>query len=48
MGTDGKIVSDTMVTGRRKPFLLAAKDADKIEKYKRNFELIKSAELKEK
>ncbi len=48
VGTDGKIVWDTMVTGRRKPFLLAAKDADKIEKYKRNFELIKSAELKEK
>lgn len=46
VGTDGKMVWDTMVTGRRKPFLLAAKDGDKIEKYKRNFELLK-AELKE-
>lgn len=46
MGTDGTMLWDTMVTGRRKPFLLAEKDGDKLEKYKRNFELLK-AELKE-
>jgi hypothetical protein len=30
-----------MVTGRKKPFLLSTKDSERIEKYKRDFELLK-------
>lgn len=42
IGTDGQTVWDTMVTGRKKPFLLSTKDKDKITKYHRDFELLKS------
>lgn len=35
------ITSDTMVTGRRKPFLLSTTDKDKIEKYRTEFEQLK-------
>ncbi len=41
VGTDNKTVWDTMVTGRKKPFLSSSKDSVKIEKYRRDFELLK-------
>lgn len=37
----GKIKFDTMVTGRRRPFLLTGKDDKKIEKYKNEFKKLK-------
>ena len=42
-----KIVWDTMVTGRRKSFLLSTIDKAKIEKYKVAFEKLKSQYEKE-
>jgi hypothetical protein len=47
VNTDNKIVWDTMVTGRRKPFLLSSKDQAKIDKYIKDFEKLKN-ELAEK
>ncbi|WP_348825748.1 hypothetical protein [Flavobacterium aestuarii] len=44
---NGKIVWDTMVTGRRKSFLLSNKDQVKIEKYKVEFEKLKTQYEKE-
>lgn len=41
-GTDNNIVWDTMVTGRRKPFLLSTKDSTKIDKYIKDFERLKT------
>ncbi len=42
VGIDNKTVSDTMVTGKRKPFLLSTKDQKKIEKYIAQFEQLKT------
>jgi hypothetical protein len=41
IGVDNKIVFDTMVTGRRKPFLLSSNDQAKIDKYISDFEQLK-------
>lgn len=41
VGIDNKTVSDTMVTGKRKPFLLSTKDQKRIEKYQAQFEQLK-------
>lgn len=38
---DNVVVKDTMVTGRRKPFLLSTTDKDKIDKYISDFEKLK-------
>ena len=38
---NNNLVSDTMVTGRRKPFLLSTKDKSKIDKYINDFETLK-------
>ncbi len=40
-GTNGKIVYDTMIIGKRKPFLLSTKDQTRIEKYIKEFEKMK-------
>lgn len=40
--SDNELVWDTMVTGRRKPFLLSHKDQAKIDKYILNFERLKN------
>jgi len=40
-GVDNKIVLDTMVTGRKKPFLLSTKDQLKIKKYIQEFDRLK-------
>lgn len=42
VGVNNELVSDTMVTGRRKPFLLSGKDQSKIDKYIRDFEKLKN------
>ena len=39
---DNKLKYDTMVTGRRKPFLLSTKDQAKIDKYIKDFEKLKT------
>jgi hypothetical protein len=39
---DNNLVWDTMVTGRKKPFLLSTKDQEKIVKYTRDFEKLKN------
>ncbi len=36
-----RLLSDTMITGRRKPFLLSTKDHVKIDKYVKDFEKLK-------
>lgn len=41
VGVDNKLVWDTMITGRRKSFLLSTKDQTKIEKHIREFERLK-------
>jgi hypothetical protein len=41
-GVDNQTVWDTMVTGRRKPFLLSTKDQERINKYVREFERLKN------
>ena len=41
-GEDGKLVYDTMITGKRKPFLLSTKDDEKIKKYVAQFEKFKN------
>lgn len=38
---DGNLAADTMITGRRKPFLLSTKDQARIEKYIADFEKLK-------
>ncbi|QTD36367.1 hypothetical protein JL193_09355 [Polaribacter batillariae] len=38
---DGILIYDTMITGKRKPFLLSTKDQSRIEKYKKEFEKLK-------
>jgi len=38
---NGNLVYDTMITGKRKPFLLSTKDNLRIEKYKSEFEKLK-------
>lgn len=45
-GTDNEIVWDTMVTGKRKPFLLSTIDHKRIEKYIKDFERLKSEQAK--
>ena len=42
VGADNKLVWDTMVTGRRKSFLLSTKDQIKIDKYVNDFERLKN------
>jgi hypothetical protein len=42
IGADNKLVWDTMVTGRRKSFLLSTKDKIKIDKYVNDFERLKN------
>jgi hypothetical protein len=42
VGSDNKIVWDTMVTGRKKSFLLSTKDQAKIENHIKQFEILKS------
>lgn len=42
VGIDNKLVWDTMVTGRRKSFLLSTKDKIKIDKYVNDFERLKN------
>lgn len=46
VGADNKLVWDTMVTGRKKSFLLSTKDQAKIDKLIKEFEKLK-AELAE-
>lgn len=41
VGADNKLVWDTMVTGRKKPFLLSTKDQVKIDKHINDFEKLK-------
>lgn len=41
-GTEKEVVWDTMVTGRRHPFLLSTRDRQKIDKYIYEFEKMKS------
>ena len=41
-GQDGKLVYDTMITGKRKPFLLSTKDNERIKKYTAQFEKLKN------
>lgn len=40
-GSNGELVYDTMIVGKRKPFLLSTKDSTRIEKYEREFEKLK-------
>jgi len=40
-GNNGEIVYDTMIIGKRKPFLLSTKDQTRIEKYIMEFEKMK-------
>jgi Leucine-rich repeat (LRR) protein len=40
-GSDNKLVWDTMITGRRKSFLLSTNDQVKIDKYIKDFEILK-------
>ncbi len=42
VGADNEVVWDTMVTGRKKPFLLSTKDQVKIVKYNKDFERLKN------
>jgi hypothetical protein len=42
VGADNKLVWDTMVTGRKKSFLLSTKDQVKIDKYIKDFEKLKN------
>lgn len=42
VGADNKLVWDTMVTGRKKSFLLSTKDQVKIDKYIKDFERLKN------
>ncbi|SFJ76671.1 hypothetical protein [Myroides guanonis] len=42
VGADNKTVWDTMVTGRKKSFLLSTKDQAKIDKHIKNFEKLKT------
>lgn len=42
VGADNKLVWDTMVTGRKKSFLLSTKDQAKIDKYINNFVRLKN------
>lgn len=42
VGADNKTVWDTMVTGRKKSFLLSTKDKAKIEKHTKDFEKLKT------
>ena len=42
IGVDNQTVWDTMVTGRRKPFLLSTKDQERINKYVKEFERLKN------
>lgn len=42
VGADNKLVWDTMVTGRRKSFLLSTKDQKKIDKHINDFERLKN------
>ena len=42
VGADNKLVWDTMVTGRKKSFLLSTKDQLKIDKYIKDFERLKN------
>ena len=41
VGANNKLVWDTMVTGRKKSFLLSSKDQVKIDKYIKEFERLK-------
>ena len=40
-GEDGKLIYDTMIIGKRKPFLLSTKDGERIKKYETEFEKLK-------
>lgn len=42
VGADNKLIGDTMVTGRKKSFLLSTKDQVKIDKYINEFEKLKN------
>ena len=42
VGADNKLVWDTMITGRKKSFLLSTKDQVKIDKYIKDFEKLKN------
>jgi hypothetical protein len=42
VGIDNKLIWDTMVTGRKKSFLLSTKDQVKIDKYIKDFEKLKN------
>lgn len=42
VGADNKTVWDTMVTGRKKSFLLSTKDQAKIDKHIKDFEKLKT------
>ncbi|PQB04342.1 internalin [Aureitalea marina] len=39
---NGNLIYDRMITGKRKPFLLSAKDQARIEKYEKEFEKLKN------
>ncbi|MCF0069368.1 hypothetical protein LZD49_02735 [Dyadobacter sp. CY261] len=43
VNADNEIVWDTMITGRRKPFLLSTEDEAKIQRYRHEFERLKIA-----
>lgn len=43
VNANNDVVWDTMITGKRKPFLLSTKDDAKIEKYRQEFERLKIA-----
>ena len=42
-GSNKEVIWDTMITGKRKPFLLSTKDKIKIEKYQLEFEKLKNS-----
>jgi len=44
-GEDGKLIYDTMIIGKRKPFLLSTKDSERIRKYENQFEKLKKKYL---